>query len=112
MKEGNEDYYSLGEIVNNIMSFLRYLRKKWWMLVLSMLLGAGLGVAYYIMQKPKYEAVTTFILEEKSMSNNGLAGLASQFGLNMGNLTGGGSIFSGDNILDILTSKKVVQEVL
>jgi hypothetical protein len=66
---------------------------------------------YYTIQKPKYEAVSTFILEEKS-SGGGLAGLASQFGFNVGSLGGSSSIFSGDNILSILKSKKVVTHVL
>lgn len=112
MKESNERYYSLGEIVNSIKSFLQYLRKRWWMLALTILAGAGLGSGYYYMQKPKYEAVTTFILEEKSSGGNGLAGLASQFGFNMSGLMGSGSIFSGDNILEILKSKKIVKQVL
>lgn len=80
-------------------------------MLLIILVGVGLGVIYYNKQKPKYRAVCTFILEEKSSGGGGLAGLASQFGLNLGNM-GGGSIFAGDNILEILKSKKVVQEVL
>ena len=114
MKEGNEAYYSfsLRAIVNNINSFIQHLRKKWWMLALVVFAGAGLGTVYYFRQKPKYEAMTTFILEEKSSSGGGLAGLASQFGFNLGGLTGGGSIFSGDNILDIMKSKKIVAGVL
>jgi uncharacterized protein involved in exopolysaccharide biosynthesis len=112
MKEEKEDYYSLGEIVKNIKSFLQYLCKRWWRLALAMLAGAGLGIIYYYIQKPKYEAVTTFILEEKSAGGNGLAGLASQFGFSLGGMSGGGSIFAGDNILVILKSKKIVEEVL
>lgn len=112
MEEKKEDYYSLSEMVNMFRSFLCYLRKKTWVLLLVVLAGAGLGAGYYFIQKPKYEAVTTFILEEKSAGGGGLAGLASQFGFNLGNLSGGGSIFSGDNILDILKSKKIVRKVL
>lgn len=113
MEENKEDYYSLSEIVNTIKSFLRYLRGKWWILVLAVLAGGGLGVVYYFVQKPKYEAVTTFILEEKSAGGGGMAGLASQFGFDIGSLSGGGgSIFAGDNIFDILRSKKIMQKVL
>jgi hypothetical protein len=112
MKEDKKEYYSLAEIVNIIKSFLRYLRKKWWMLLLSVLIGAALGLVAYFIQKPKYEAVATFILEERSQGGNGLSGLASQFGFDLGSLSGGGSIFEGDNILDILKSKKIVQTVL
>jgi hypothetical protein len=111
MKEDKGNFYSLRELVNHLKGFLQYLRKKWWMLALAGFFGALLGTVYYFRQKPKYEAVTTFILEEKS-GGGGIAGLASQFGFNVGSLGGGGSIFSGDNILDILKSKKIVQQVL
>lgn len=112
MKEDNKGHYSLGELLNNSRSFIRYLLKKWWLLGLAVIMGAGLGILFYMIQKPKYEAITTFILEEKSAGGGGLAGLASQFGFNLGSLGGGGSIFSGDNILDILKSKKIVKQVL
>jgi hypothetical protein len=109
--EENKDY-SLADILRMIKSFSRYLFKRWWLLALVMVTGAGLGVVYYYKQKPKYEAATTFILEEKSASGGGLAGLASQFGVNLGGLSGGGSLFAGDNILNILKSRSVVQKVL
>ena len=112
MKEDNENYYSLADVVSTIKSFSKYLRKKWWIPLLAILIGAGLGAVYYFLQKPKYQAVTTFILEEKSSGGGGLAGLASQFGFDLSGLTGGGSIFAGDNILDILRSKKIVRQVL
>lgn len=112
MEENKEEYYSIGNIIVFIKSFFNYLRRKWLLLMITALAGAGLGVIYWFIQKPKYEAVTTFILEEKSTGGSGLAGLASQFGLNLGSLSSGGSIFAGDNILDILKSKKVVQQVL
>lgn len=112
MEENREDYYSLQDIINTLRAFLRYLLNRWWVLMLVILVGVGLGIVYYYNQKPKYEAITTFILEDKSANNNGLAGLASQFGFNIGNLTGGGSMFSGDNILTILKSKKVIDRVL
>ena len=79
--------------------------------MLFILVGFALGTVFYYRQKPKYRAVCTFILEEKSSGGGGLSGLASQFGLNIGSLSGG-SIFSGDNIINILKSKKVVEQVL
>jgi uncharacterized protein involved in exopolysaccharide biosynthesis len=111
MKEDKENYYSLSEITDKMAAFSRYVLRKWWVLLLFVIAGACLGAAYFYRQKPKYEAVCTFILEEKSAGGNGLAGLASQFGFNIGNM-GGGSMFSGDNILTILTSKKVLENVL
>lgn len=102
---------SLNDLVNTGKLFFNYLLRRWWLLLVFILVGVVLGVAYNYIQKPKYRAVCTFILEEKSSGGSGLSGLASQFGLNIGGLTGG-SIFSGDNILNILKSKKVVEQVL
>lgn len=112
MEENKQEDYSLQDIINTSKAFMNHLLRKWWILALAIIAGAGLGAAYYYIQKPKYEAVTTFILEEKSANSSGLTGLASQFGFNLGNLNGGGSMFSGDNILTILKSKKVVEQVL
>ena len=112
MEKNNEEYYSIGNIIVFIKSFYNYLRRKWLLLVITALAGAGFGVIYWSIQKPKYEAVATFILEEKSTGGGGLSGLASQFGLDIVGLSSGGSIFAGDNILDILKSRKIVQKVL
>jgi hypothetical protein len=102
---------SLNDLINTIRLFCNYLLRKWWLLTLFVLAGIVLGTAYYYRQKSKYTAVCTFVLEEKSSGSSGLSGLASQFGFNIGSLSGGG-IFSGDNILNILKSKKVVEQVL
>lgn len=112
MEAHQEDHYSLADIVNVIKSLVRYLFIKWRWFLLAILTGAVIGTVYYNVQKPRYEAVSTFILEEKQSGMGGLSSIASQFGIDMGGLSGGGSIFAGDNILDILKSKKVVQQVL
>jgi hypothetical protein len=112
MEGKKEDYYSVGDLVTGMKSFLYQLKKRWWLLFLIACAGAALGALYYYIQKPKYEAVCTFILEEKQSSMGGLGSIASQFGFDIGGMSGGGSIFAGDNILDILKSKKVVQQVL
>src|SRR5574337_1630614 len=102
MEKNKEDYYSLQDLIHHSKVFLYYLLKKWWLILLIAFVGAALGIGYYSIQKPKYKAITTFILEDNSGSGNGLAGLASQFGFNISSLTGGGNIFTGDNILNIL----------
>ncbi|HVG15593.1 MAG TPA: hypothetical protein VM935_11550 [Chitinophagaceae bacterium] len=111
MVEKNDEYYSLGDIMTKTRLFLRYLAKRLWLVLLAAGIGAGIGAYYYGVQKPKYEGICTFILEEKQSGLGGLGSIASQFGLDMGGM-GGGGIFSGDNILDILKSRKIVQQVL
>lgn len=113
MNSNNEDNYSLGDFVKSVKNFWHYLLKKWWVLLLAGFIGGVLGFIYYNnIQKPKYEAVCTFILEEKQSGVGGLSGIASQFGFDMGSLSGGGSLFAGDNILDILKSRNIIQNVL
>jgi hypothetical protein len=89
----------------------------WWnmrkLIVLALLLVNGVAALYSFLQKQQYEAEVSFILEEKSAGGGGsLSGIASQFGIDLGGLGAGGSIFSGDNILDILRSRHIVEKVL
>jgi uncharacterized protein involved in exopolysaccharide biosynthesis len=110
--EDNTEYYSLYNVMETIKSFFFYLKKKILWLILAFFVGSGFGALYYYTQSPKYKASCTFILDEKTSTGGGLSSLASQFGLNLGSLSGTGSMFAGDNILDILKSKKVVERVL
>jgi len=70
----------------------------------------GLGIFYAWVTKPKFESRISFALEE---NNSGLGGgainLAAEFGFNLG---GSSSIFSGDNILQIISSRRVIENVL
>jgi len=110
--KNSEDYYSFGDVKKHISSFIRFLKSKSWVLIVVFILGIAGGIIFYKFQKPSYKAITTFILEEKSSGGGGLAGIASQFGFDIGSLSGSGSIFTGDNILDILKSKKINYYVL
>ncbi len=103
----------MSEILDALGRFLGYLVAGWKRGVLLMVLGAVLAGAYYWLQPVKYNGEVTFILEEKSASmSGGLSGLASQFGIDLGGLSGGAGMFSGDNILDILVSRSIIEKVL
>ncbi len=84
---------------------------KWLIIVIVGLAGgaAGLGASFIV--KPKYTAHLSFALIEKGGSGGGLASLASSFGLG-GLFGGGGSAFSGDNLLQILQSRYAVESTL
>ena len=103
----------LGDVIETIKGFFSYLRSQGKLIALCAVLGLVIPIIYRAFQKPAYAASTTFILEEKSAGGGGLAGIASQVGLDLGNLGGGGSsLFTGDNILDIIKSRMIIEKVL
>jgi hypothetical protein len=63
------------------------------------------------MQPVKYVSKLTFVLEDGKGGGGGLASLAGQFGIDVGG-AGGGSVFSGDNILLFLKSESLIRETL
>lgn len=103
----------LGDVIESIKRFFSYLRSQFVLIAFCAVLGLILPLIYRAFQKPAYAASTTFILEEKSAGGGGLAGIASQVGLDLGSLGGGGSsVFTGDNILDIIKSRVIIEKVL
>jgi hypothetical protein len=61
------------------------------------------------LSKPKYKATIVFALEQGE-GIGGLNGLASQFGLALGNSNSDG--LGGDNLLTLIKSRKIIEEVL
>lgn len=107
-----EDEVSLKELILKGQDWWRYLLKKWVLILIVGLAGAGLGLTYSFLSKPRYEASLTFVLEDgKSSPLGAYAGLASQFGIDLGNSSGSG-VFTGDNILEFLRSRLIVEKAL
>ncbi|MCZ2490079.1 hypothetical protein [Aquirufa antheringensis] len=102
----------LGDVIESIKRFFSYLRSQAILIAMCAVVGLVLPLIYRALQKPAYAASTTFILEEKSASGGGLAGIASQVGLDLGSLGSGSSLFTGDNILDIIKSRVIIEKVL
>jgi hypothetical protein len=113
MNTNNHKTAALSDVINAIQGYFSFVlgqKKLIGILILSTVL---LTMIYGFLQSPKYEATSTFVLEEKSSAGGGLAGLASQFGFDINSLSGAGSgLFSGDNILDIVKSRVIVEKVL
>ncbi len=94
-----------------IFQFIQLLLKKWKLFLLIGFLAGLVGFFYAYFQKPSYESRLTFALDAGS-SDGGLSSamnLAAQFGLGIG---GGQSIFDGDNILEIMKSRRIIEAVL
>lgn len=112
LPDKRDEEVSLKELLLKLVEWWRYLLGKWWLIGIFGIIGAGIGITYALLKKPKYAAELTFILEEsKSSSLGAYAGLASQFGLDLGG-GGGSGIFAGDNILEFLKSRFMVEKAL
>ena len=103
----------VNDVMDELQAFLVYLLSKAKLFLGLMALGLVLAFVYSLIQQPKFEAKASFILEEKSGGmGGGLSGLASQFGFDVGSLTGSAGLFAGDNILDIIKSRTIIEKVL
>jgi hypothetical protein len=98
--------------IPNIMSELelglKFIFKKWWLFAIAGLLAGGAGFLYAGSQKPMYKSQLIFALDEENSNLGGMMNIAAQFGIN----AGGNSIFSGDNILEIMISRRMITTVL
>jgi hypothetical protein len=111
--DSSKDEISLKELVKKCQRWIRYLVSKWYLLLLSTILGAVGGYIYTKFSKKTFTASTTFVLESGENSSGGLsqyAGLASMVGIDLGN--SGGGIFQGDNIIELYKSRKMIESTL
>jgi hypothetical protein len=106
--QSNQDEISLAELWLKVKSVIAYLWKfKFLIMGVGLLFALG-GYFKVKMAKPSYTASLTFALEQGGGAS-GLGGLASQFGFSMG---GGGEGLGGDNLLSLMKSRRIVQDVL
>ena len=86
-----------------------YLKKRWWIFLLTGLLAGTAGFIYASLQKASYKSRLTFALDDGSAGESSFTSLASQFGLSIG---GSNNIFQGDNIIEIMRSRRMVETIL
>lgn len=104
---------TLSQVLVRIGEIKSYLLSKWKQFLLVALVFALLGIALSFLLKPKYKANLTFVLEESQSESplGAYAGIASQFGFDLGGMTGS-NVFSEDNLTELLSSRKIVEEAL
>ena len=111
MTENKTDEISLKDIINGIIEWKNFIISKWKIIVLFGVLGSAYGFYKGFTNKPIYTAKLTFAMEEKSSGGMGAyAGLASQFGIDLGGSAGG--VFSGENILELMRSRLIIEKTL
>lgn len=107
------DEISLKELIQIITEWSNYLLSQWKIIILAGIIGSLLGLGYSISKKPVYTATLTFALEDEKSGGGGLGGalgLASSLGIDVGG--GGGSIFSGSNLIELFKSRTMVEKTL
>ncbi|MEC5147440.1 Chain length determinant protein [Chitinophaga sp. 180180018-2] len=110
--KGGADEISLKELIIKIQEWSRFFWKKKFLILGITCLGAVLGLLSALRSKPQYVADLTFVLEDNSSSPLGAySGLASQFGIDLNNGSGG-SLFAGDNIMEFLKTRLIVERAL
>jgi hypothetical protein len=91
-------------------SLFGYLLRKWWLILLVSLLGAGIGFYVAYTTKPTYTGTLDFVLSTGTKAG-AYSGIASQLGLDIGEQTAN-DVFSGDNIMTLFRSKRMIKSVL
>jgi len=110
--ERSDDELSLKDIIKKFNEWKGLLISKWKLILYCCIIGGALGVTYAIVKKPVYTAQLSFALED-SKSGGGLspyAGIASQFGLDLGG--SGSGAFSGDNLMELMKSRSNIEKAL
>ncbi len=94
-----------------LLLIFRNIIKKLWLFLFIALAGGVSGYLYAIKQKPVYESYLSFALDEGGSAGGMSAamGLASQFGISLG---GANEVFTGDNIIEIMLSRRMIENVL
>lgn len=87
------------------------LLKKWYFLVLAIIVGAGLGCIKVMSKPPIYSASISFVLSTEARPNMGVVNLASQLGFD-GITSNPDNIFSGDNIIELFKSRTLIGHAL
>jgi len=109
MIQESNDEITVKELFLKIKSVFIFLLSKWLILLIAGIIGGGVGLLIAIYTKPTYTGKLTFVLSTGS-KEGGLSGLASQYGFDMG--SSGNDVFSGDNILTLFKSQRMLKLVL
>ncbi|MDQ6764292.1 MAG: Wzz/FepE/Etk N-terminal domain-containing protein [Bacteroidota bacterium] len=97
-------------ITTDLGNISRRLLKLWWLFIIVGVLAGLSGYFYALTKKPTYKSSLTFALDDGDGAGIGnFLNLASQFGISVG---GGKDIFAGDNILEIMKSRRMLEKVL
>ena len=115
MQESNNlhnDEIRLKDVIFKIQDFKNELVSRWKLIFIFSCLFAFLGVFYSMKKQNTYKAELNFVIEDKKDGGvlGKYSGIASQFGFDIGG--GTSTTFNEGNILQLLSSRRVVESTL
>ncbi|MFZ4455726.1 MAG: hypothetical protein ACOYOT_05840 [Bacteroidales bacterium] len=105
----NKEIIVIKDLLEKLRVYTEFIWSKRSIIAIFGLMFGVLGFVSSFVYQPKYKATLSFAVQENDKVG-GLSSLASQFGISLG--AGGGGIFGGDNIYEILISRKMIEEAL
>ncbi len=109
MENKEMDAHQQASIESLLSEKFAYLKKRWWLFIVVCIAFGAIGFIYASLQQPQYKSRMTFALDDGSTSESSISSIASQFGLSLGS---GNNIFEGDNIIEIMKSRRMIENVL
>lgn len=111
MKQSKVEEISVFEFIHISKKWWQYILSKWLIIVAAGAIAACIGFMYAWVKKPLYTAELTFASENESGGNiNSYAGIATQFGLNLGGSSS--SAFEGENLMHLMSSRRLLEKTL
>lgn len=108
-----EPEFSIKKLLNDRLDDVKYILSFKKTLALIAILGALAGALTAWLWTPTYTARLTFVIDDsKSSGGGGLSALAGTFGINMDVLSGGNGVLAGDNVLELVKSRKLIKATL
>lgn len=106
-----DDTISFKQITADLILSYRYIWSKWLIILLIGIIGATLGLGFIKLKKVVYTATCSFVLEtgDKTDAFGQYASMASLAGVN---ISGGGGLFQGENILELYKSRSMIEKTL
>jgi hypothetical protein len=90
-------------------SSIGYLLRRWYWILLSSLLLGLLGIILAWIAQPKYVARLTFSVDEDNGITNSFGSLAASFGLDLVSPSG---VFAGENVIELVKSRRIIEGAL
>jgi uncharacterized protein involved in exopolysaccharide biosynthesis len=106
---------AFGKISSNwqdiLQDILIFIKKRWYIPVTVFLVGGAMGYLSIYRKKPTYTATISFVLSTENRQSGNFQNLVAQLGYDA-STSGSENIFTGNNIVELFKSRKIVRSAL